>query len=517
MANKTLFQTSRGALSPAATAINHEGAPAYALEPKHALAQYAATGCLSSTFYAGAGEQLSTVLSLAKDLDAAFIAKTAIYARTKGSMKDGPALLLAILSTKDPVLLKAAFPRVVDNGRMVRNFVQILRSGVTRRKSLGTAPKRLVETWLNTASEQKLLDAAVGADPSLRDIVRMVHPKPADAMREALFGWALDKAFVVEALPKGLQQLIAYRLDRSQGVPAVPFQMLTALELSRQEWAEVAIKGGWHMVRMNLNTFARHGVFEIAGMPERVAEKLRDREAIAKARVFPYQLMAAYTAAGAKVPSVVKEALQDAMEIALETIGPLPGRVVVCPDVSGSMASAVTGYRKGAATAIRCIDVAALVTAAIVRTNREARVMPFAEKVKEIAINARDSVLTNAAKLAALGGGGTSCSAPLQRLVQERASADFVVLLSDNQSWVDARAAGPTETLRLWEAFRVRNPRAKLVCIDLQPNRTTQAIERPDVLNVGGFSDEVFEVVARFAEGTLGADHWVGQIEAIEI
>jgi 60 kDa SS-A/Ro ribonucleoprotein len=517
MANKALFESSRGKLLPAATAINSEGSFAYALEPKHALAQYAATGTLSNTFYANAAEQLETVLKLARELEAEFIAKTAIYARAKGSMKDVPALLLAILSIKDPALLKAVFARVVDNGRMVRNFVQILRSGVTGRKSLGTAPKRLVETWLNTASEQKLLDAAVGADPSLRDIVRMVHPKPADAMREALFGWALAKAFAAEALPKGLQQLIAYRLDRSHGVPAVPFQMLTALELSREEWAEVAIKGGWHMVRMNLNTFARHGVFEIAGMPERVAEKLRDRQAIAKARVFPYQLMAAFHAAGAKVPGVVKEALQDAMEIALEAIGPLPGRVVVCPDVSGSMASAVTGYRKGATTAIRCIDVAALVTAAIVRTNREARVLPFAEKVKEIEINPRDSVMTNAAKLAALGGGGTSCSAPLQRMVQERASAEFVVLVSDNQSWVDARAAGPTETLRLWEAFRVRNPQAKLVCIDLQPNRTTQAIERPHVLNIGGFSDDVFEVVARFADGTLGADHWVGRIEAIEI
>lgn len=382
MANKALFQSSRGAQLPGATAINHEGAPAYALEPKHALAQYAATGCLSNTFYAGAAEQLTTVLSLAKELDAAFIAKTAIYARAKGSMKDVPALLLAILSTKNSALLKAAFPRVIDNGRMVRNFVQILRSGVTGRKSMGTAPKRLVETWLNTASEQKLLDAAVGADPSLRDIVRMVHPKPADAMREALFGWALDKVYAVEVLPKALQELMAYQLDRSHGVPGVPFQMLTALALSRDEWAEVAMKGGWHMVRMNLNTFARHGVFEIAGMAERVAEKLRDRKAIRKTRVFPYQLMAAYYAAGAKVPSVVKEALQEAMDIALETVGPLPGRVVVCPDVSGSMASAVTGVRKGATSAVRCIDVAALVTAAIVRTNRDARVLPFAEKVK---------------------------------------------------------------------------------------------------------------------------------------
>jgi 60 kDa SS-A/Ro ribonucleoprotein len=517
MANKSLFQSSRGAQLPNALATNAEGAPAYALAPKHALAQYAATGTLSNTFYADGAEQLETVLALARGLDAEFIAKTAIYARTVASMKDVPALLLAILSTKSPALLKAAFPRVVDNGRMVRNFVQILRSGVTGRKSLGSAPKRLVENWLNTASEQKLLDASVGADPSLRDIVRMVHPKPADAMREALFGWTLDKPHAVEALPKALQELLAYRSHQSTVVPRVPFQMLTALPLSREEWAEIAVHGSWQMVRMNLNTFSRHGVFEMPGMADRVAEKLRDPEAIAKARVFPYQLMAAYFAASAQVPAVVKEALQDAMEVALQAVGPLPGRVVVCPDVSGSMSSAITGSRRGATSAVRCIDVAALVTAAMVRANRDAIVLPFAEKVKEIEINPRDSVMTNAARLAALGGGGTSCSAPLERLVLTHAAAGVVIIVSDNQSWMDARPVGPTETLRLWEAFRARNLQAKLVCIDLQPNRTTQAIERPDVLNIGGFSDDVFEVVARYAEGTLGADHWVGRIEAIEL
>jgi hypothetical protein len=36
-------------------------------------------------------------------------------------------------------------------------------------------------------------------------------------------------------------------------------------------------------------------------------------------------------------------------------------------------------------------------------------------------------------------------------------------------------------------------------------------------INAEGAPAYVFEVVARFAEGTLGADHWVGRIEAIEI
>ncbi len=69
MANKSLFQSMRGALLPSATATNAEGARAYSLEPKHALAQYAATSCLSNTFYAGADEQLAAVLSLARELE----------------------------------------------------------------------------------------------------------------------------------------------------------------------------------------------------------------------------------------------------------------------------------------------------------------------------------------------------------------------------------------------------------------------------------------------------------------
>jgi hypothetical protein len=42
-ANKNLFQPLAGKRIPATNAINEEKAPAYALAPKHALAQYAAT------------------------------------------------------------------------------------------------------------------------------------------------------------------------------------------------------------------------------------------------------------------------------------------------------------------------------------------------------------------------------------------------------------------------------------------------------------------------------------------
>ena len=68
-----------------------------------------------------------------------------------------------------------------------------------------------------------------------------------------------------------------------------------------------------------------------------------------------------------------------------------------------------------------------------------------------------------------------------------------------------------------WTRFKARNPQARLVCIDIQPYGTTQAAEREDILNIGGFSDAVFEVIASFASGELRPDHWVGLIEAIEL
>lgn len=517
MANKNLFQTLRGALLPKTDAVNEAGGPAYALSPKHALAQYAVTGCLNSTYYVSAEDQLQKVLALTQEVDATFIAKTAIYARERGFMKDMPAVLCAALSTKDPQLLRTVFDRVMDDGKMVRNFVQVLRSGAVGRKSLGTVPKKLVQRWLESRTDEQVFRASVGNAPSLADLVKMVHPKPKAASREALYGYLLGRKHNVEALPPVVKQFEAFKAGQRSVVPEVPFQMLTALELGKAEWKAIAKNAPWQMTRMNLNTFARHDVFNDKSMVKLIAHRLANAEAVKRARVFPYQLLAAFKNAGGDVPGIIRDALQDAMEVATENVPRIDGKVYVLPDVSGSMSSPVTGHRAGATSSVRCIDVAALVAASILRQNPQAEVIPFATDVVNVKLNNRDSVMTNAEKLAAVGGGGTSCSAPLVWLNKKQAKGDLVVFVSDNESWVDAKGGRGTETLRQWEVFKRFNPQARLVCIDIQPCATTQAAERADILNIGGFSDQVFEVVAAFAEGKLGADHWVGVIEQVKL
>ena len=521
MANKNLFRTRRGRLA-VTDAKNDAGAPAYGFGAKHALAQYAATGCMNTTYYANATEQLDVVLKHATDVEAEFVAKTAVFCRERAFMKDMPALLCAVLAARAPGLLCEVFDRVIDNGKMLRNFVQIVRSGITGRRSFGTLPKRLIQKWFKKRSDAAVFRASVGQSPSLADIVKMVHPKPATPSRAALYGYLIGRTYDAEQLPELVRAFEAFKRGETREVPDVPFQMLTALELGQDEWCAIARQASWQTTRMNLNTFARHRVFERGGVGVALAQRLSDPELVRKARVFPYQLMMAYRAASQDVPRMVRESLQDAMEHAIENVPTIPGRVYVFPDISGSMHTPVTGYRQGSTTQVQCIDVAALVAAAIVRKNREAEIVPFESKAIEYDFNPRDSVMTNAKRLTNLPCGGTNCSAPLALLNRRKAKGDLVIYVSDNESWVDAphhghMGGGATETMAQWAQFKARNKGARMVCIDIQPYGTTQAKERHDILNIGGFSDQVFNVIAEFAAGRLRADHWVGVIEDVKL
>lgn len=155
------------------------------------------------------------------------------------------------------------------------------------------------------------------------------------------------------------------------------------------------------------------------------------------------------------------------------------------------------------------------------RVNKQARIIPFENDVVNVQLNSRDSVITNAQKLAAVGGGGTNCSAPLAKLNKERATVDVVIYVSDNESWVDANRtwgySNGTAVMREWETLKQRNPQAKLINIDITPNSTTQAKDRNDILNIGGFSDNVFTTIAQFISKGNDAELWVKEIEAIEL
>jgi 60 kDa SS-A/Ro ribonucleoprotein len=411
---------------------------------------------------------------------------------------------------------------------------------------LSSSLQRAFQRWLNEASVGKLLSASIGSDPSLRDVLRLARPTPKDNARRALFGWLTGKetekwAPATEAdLPEQVQSLIAYRKSETAELQAlilgdlsVRWDLLADAAKGPLVWKGIARQMGPQALRMNLNTLLRHEVFgqnlTDTEMVDYVAGRIADADEIRQSRQFPYQFLTAYLNAGDEVPQKIKTALHQAAEIACGNIPKLAGPVIIGLDTSGSMSSPVTGHRgRGATTKMRCVDVAALFAAAILRRNPESVVVPFDTQAYQVRLDPNDSILSLAERLAKYGGGGTDCSLPLREANTRLRERQFVgaVLVSDTESWVYKGRAhaygshGSTGVMTEWQQFvqnqqRLGGTKPKLICIDLQPTTTTQAPDRDDILNIGGFSDAVFTVVASFLDDV--ANRFVTEVEWTEL
>ena len=524
MVNNKLFRSKDTAVT-----VNEAGGLAFNLTEKQALAQLAVTGCLNNTYYLSDKDQLNQVKELAYKVDNKFLAKVAIYSRKHGFMKDMPALLTAILSAKEKNLngkkyFPVVFNQVCDNSKMIRNFVQIIRSGETGRKSFGTQPKRLISNWFNDTSEEVVFRSSIGKNPTIGDVIKMVHPKPKDKQKEALFGYLTKRDYNFDNLPDIVKNYEAFKKDPvNVEIPNLSFEMLAGLGLSKKQWIEVARKCTWTQARMNLNTFKRHNVFDDKETVDILAKRIANSELIKRAKVFPYQLMIAYFNAK-DMPEKIKCALREALDISCSNVPVIEGQTYVMLDVSGSMQSSITGNTNGYGkqSVASCVDVAALMASAIFKKNPDTVILPFDTDVHVKPNSFYDkSVLENAETLAKFGGGGTYCHLPLKYLNDNNMKGSTVIYVSDNQSFIDVkynnlynyRAKDSLKTIYQWDKFKKNNPEAKLICIDIQPYTTVQAQNRSDILNVGGFSDRVFDIISIFLNSTYGDDHFVNIIE----
>lgn len=551
--NKKAFKT-KLAKAQVADTRNEAGGLAYKAGPKAALAQFACTGCFNDQYYSEGTDQVAAVLELCQQVEPSFVARVAVYARKTGYMKDMPAFLVAWLSVNAPEQCDRIFHTVIDNGKMLRNFVQIIRSGVLGARSITGRKRRLVREWFDRHHDDVVFKASIGTTPSIADVIKLSHPKPKTPERNALYGYLLGKEHSFEKLPALVRQYEDFKVymhlvnDHNRKpaeimpVPNVPFQMLDSLGLGTAEWTEIArTHDRFLFTLMNLNTFRRHDVFKNPELVSIVAKRLSDPEIIKKAMVFPYRMLAAYRAVRQpsarrygysvqvpvdhEMPRLIIDALHVALEHSLMNVPEISGNVVIAVDVSGSMRSPATGHRKGSTTNVRAVDVAALIASAIYRQNPDAKIYPFDGSLHRHDLEPRDTVITNADRLAAYGGGTTNWELPLVEINRTKNYPDLCIYASDMQGWVGrsvdsyygGRRGQATGAAAEWAKIKKAKPSAKIVMINLQAYDSLQIPEGGDEMLVGGFSDTVFKLVAMFAAGELTPENWVAEIEKVEV
>lgn len=511
---------------------NYEGAPAFERSLEERALQVLMTGAFEDTFYASAEtlakEALETLDAQGK-ADADYLARALVYAREKGYLRLAPIAGLLVLSKHDTALFKKAFPRVIRTLGDLQDFVSLARSKAVR--STGRAVRDAAARWLRDMPSYQVIKYGAagdgegpGAPVNLRDILRLVHPKPGesgDVFKYAIARVKGDKVApeLLEKLPADLRAYERFKeltrdpesarsnVDEALGLVEkhrLPYEVVTARLASGEAWKALARTAPFMNMLRNLNNYQKHGVFGDPALKARVLARLTDEREIERSMQFPFRFYSAYKAFSGD--EQVREALAKATELSVMNMPDL-GRTLVAVDESGSM-----GHPVSAHSALMLYDVGNLFAAACWKKSAEGWLVPFANKAMPVGeggarVNRGDSVVTIAQAL--YTGGGTDLSAPLVWALDGKKTFDTGVFITDNESWVDHLRAnrGVVDAIR---TYRARNKKAQFFFIQLAPYQKVQApMTEPGVHFVYGWSDNVLRFVAQAASGQ-------SQVEAVK-
>lgn len=509
---------------------NRAGGLSYSRSLHEQVVQVLSTGTLGDTYYVSGqqlGQEAVQVLLRAREVSPEFLARALVWAREEGYMKTLPLLGLTVLSGgrgKTASLFRSVFDRVVLTPDDLRTFVALCRGGrIPGRNGLGGVALAATRDWLGKVSEYHAVKygSAASRVVTLRDILRMSHPKAATPAHAERFAWLVrGKAGLgneldlnpqirsLEALKSAATEDAQLALIREGRLPyevVVPSLKGTTTGI----WSELLHQAPYLNLLWSLQTFARHGVFRNEDNVRYAVERLTNPRAVQRSKVLPFRFFSAWKAYAEGGDHRIADALRAAMELAFVNMPDLGSRVAIGTDTSGSMGRPISD--KGT---IRYIDIAGIFTGALLRQAVDRVIpIPFDTQVHlHHNLSPRDDVLITTSKIARYGGGGTAVGAPVQYLLDGNIQIDTFIGITDQESWAEGRGYWCREDfLTLWRRYRSEiNPQAKAYLITIAPYRDAVVpAGEPNVRFIYGWSDKVLRYIA------LDVASGVSQVQAI--
>lgn len=374
----------------------HQGADAFARDLESDLFLLAATNMVAEdTFYERAADRDARFAQLVHEVTAAnpaFLAGADVEAGKVGLVQY---LRSTMLMRSAAVVMAAEYVAAGGvGGRLV----------VARALQRADEPAELLGYWLTAHGRNLPMPIKRGIADAVRrlyteravlrydglsrqvrmaDVIELTHPSPRDERQSALFKWLLDRrhhddavadpavlpvlaaAAVLAQVPEGERRQVL----RAQGPTALADAGMSWERVSgwipdgldAEAWEAVIPSMGVMALVRNLRNFDQAQIS--APAIEAVIAKITDVDEVTKARLFPYQVWAAYKHA----PSDTwKRALARTLELTTTNIPVLDGTLVVI-DTSGSMQAPVSGRSK-----LQRVEVAAVM--AMATANRAAAV-----------------------------------------------------------------------------------------------------------------------------------------------
>ncbi len=508
--------------STLAPALNREGAPSWTRSIEEQTLQVLCCNFLGNTFYADAKGVLAETEKVFDEMlakDPEFFAKALLHSRERAFMRTSSILGLVKLFSLNinpahksrylgsPVAKEAAkliFDRIIRTPNDLSDFASIVRA--RRNGEGGQSIKKAGARWLeNRLNEYNVVK--YGAEKSegvysLRDLMCAYHPKMSSATAKPLANYLLGRAGTefppmiaqYEALKRAttdVEKIQAITLGR------LPHEVATAYAgNSKSVWDAIAPNMPIFALLRNLATLERHGVLE--NHRAHITKMFTSEEVITKSMIFPFRFLEAekHVSAG-----WCKDLLRDALELSFVNVPELKGRTAVLLDVSPSMKA---GYRSDDMMRHAAVFAVTLMK----RAGGNGRLVAFDANAFAANISMRDSILTQAERVAALQSrGGTNQTAAIEALGTD--AMDNIIMITDGEQNEFASSSPSAVGGRrafvdaLDEYKRKVNSQVKVFIMDVSPHRDaiTPDGTKENTWYVYGFTDAALRMISIASAG----------------
>jgi hypothetical protein len=462
-------------------ATNLAGGSAFEQSLRGELVSILLTSTLGDQFYRPGDKTAERLKELVRGAeDKRFVAKAAIYARTKAGMRSVSHLAAGEIAraVKGVAWTKVFYDKVVhrpdDVLEILAYYLAVYGRPVPNslKKGLGAALARFDEYQLakyrRASAELKLVDA-----------VNLLHPPHSEALRKLV----ADELAPAETWETKLTQA---------GVQGESQEQVDDLKSAAWEELISSRKLGYFALLRNLRN-----ILEQAPNTVDVAlAMLTDERLIRKSLVLPFRYLAALEAVeSTNLPRAaeVVEALNVAVDKSLANVPVFEGKTLVALDGSGSMHG-------------KPLRIGSLFASTLLKANH-ADLLVFSDGARYLTLNRRDSTLTLTREIERQAkGGGTNFHAIFQTANRKY---DRLIILSDMQGWMNG--GEPSKAFAAYKRQYGADPR--VFSFDLAGYGTLQFPER-NIYCLAGFSDKALEML-KFLESDKQA--LIAEIEAMEL
>jgi len=455
--------------------VNAEGGVAYKESAKLEFVSTLLTSFLNDKFYESSNETMRRLLTLMTDIsDKKFLAKAAIYARTKFGMRSVTHFTAAELArlVKGEEWTKKFFCDVVyrpdDMTEIVSYYLKNYKKPLPNslKKGLGRAFGKFNSYELAKYRGE-------GKEVSLVDLVNLIHPKPTEKN-----GFAIG-----DLVNKKLKSKDTWETELTQAGQKAKTEE-EKVQLKSDVWTKLITekKIGYFALLRNL----RNILEQSPNIVDQACEMLTDEKLIKNSLVLPFRYHVAYKEIeniGVDGAKKVLRAINKAADIALKNVPKFTGKTLIVLDGSGSM----DGKPR---------DIGSLFSAVLLKVNEDADFIAFADEAKYFTIDTSDSVITLADKVAEKSqecGGGTNFHSIFETI---KKNYDRIIILSDMQGWMTdstwMHPGAPTKTFAKYKTNYKADP--YVYSFNLNDYGTIMFPEK-NVFAIAGWSEKIFDVM----------------------